>query len=72
MISTFQGNYAEAGPLFERTQAIREKVLGPGHEHVADVLNNRAMMLEEQVKIDINFYRWSSRVDTFPRVMEFA
>ncbi|CAN0599470.1 unnamed protein product, partial [Laminaria digitata] len=29
-------------PLYERSQAIREKVLGPEHPEVAQSLNNRA------------------------------
>ncbi|CAN0448690.1 unnamed protein product, partial [Laminaria digitata] len=37
-----QGKYAEAKPLYERSQAIREKVLGPEHPEVAQSLNNRA------------------------------
>ncbi|CAB1107477.1 unnamed protein product [Ectocarpus sp. CCAP 1310/34] len=41
-----QGNYAEAKPLYERSQAIRKKVLGPDHPDVATVLNNRAGLLK--------------------------
>ena len=37
-----QGNYDEAGQLFERSLAIREKVLGPDHPDVPQSLNNRA------------------------------
>ena len=44
-----QGKYAEAGPLYERFQAISEKVLGADHLEVAAVLNNRAMLLEKEV-----------------------
>ncbi|CAB1118953.1 unnamed protein product [Ectocarpus sp. CCAP 1310/34] len=43
-----QGKHAEAEPLYERSQAIREKVLGPKHPDVAEVLNNRATLLKSQ------------------------
>lgn len=49
MFLTSQGKYAEAGSLFERTQIVREKALGPGHEDVASVLRNRALLLNQQV-----------------------
>lgn len=45
-----QGKYAEAEPLYERSQAIREKVLGPDHLDVATTLHNRAELLESQVR----------------------
>lgn len=44
-----QGKYAEAGPLYERSQAIREKALGPEHPNVAAVLNAQASLLQIQV-----------------------
>ncbi|CAM9971540.1 unnamed protein product [Ectocarpus sp. 8 AP-2014] len=44
------GKYAEAEPLYERSQAIQEKVLGPEHPDVATSLNNRASLLESQVR----------------------
>ncbi|CBJ32850.1 NB-ARC and TPR repeat-containing protein-likely pseudogene [Ectocarpus siliculosus] len=44
------GKYAEAEPLYERSRAIQEKVLGPEHPHVATSLNNRALLLESQGK----------------------
>ena len=47
---TFQGRLDEAGPLFERSLAIREKVLGPDHPDVAQSLNNRALLLQDQVR----------------------
>ncbi|MGK7874280.1 MAG: tetratricopeptide repeat protein [Xenococcaceae cyanobacterium] len=37
-----QGNYTEAEPLYQRSLAIREKVLGPEHPDVALSLNNLA------------------------------
>ena len=40
-----QGKFAEAEPLYERSQVIREKVLGPEHPDVAQSLNNRAGLL---------------------------
>ena len=50
-----QGKYAEAEPLYERSQAILEKALGPEHPAVAVELNNRAGLLESQVRAVINF-----------------
>lgn len=45
-----QGKYAEAEPLYERSQAILEKVLGPEHPDVAKPLNDRVELLEKQVR----------------------
>ena len=39
----------EAGPLYDRSLAIREKALGPDHPDVATTLNNRAALLQDQV-----------------------
>ncbi|CAB1109603.1 unnamed protein product [Ectocarpus sp. CCAP 1310/34] len=44
-----QGKYIEAEPLYERSQAIREKVLGPEHSILA-TLNNRACFFGSQGK----------------------
>ena len=55
-----QGKYAEAEPLYERSQAIQEKALGPEHPDVAAVLNNWAGLLESQVRAVINFQGGSS------------
>ena len=44
-----QGKYAEADPLYKRTQEIWEKSLGRDHLNVATILNNRARLLESQV-----------------------
>ena len=44
-----QGNYAKAEPLYERSLAIKEKVLGLEHPHVAISLNNLAMLFHDQV-----------------------
>lgn len=53
----FQGKYAEAEPLYERCQAMLEKVLGPGHPDVARTLNGRAELFEKQVRAAI-VLRW--------------
>lgn len=53
MFSPFQGKYAVAEPLYERAQAIQEKLLGPEHPDVADLLNSRATLLAMQVCIHI-------------------
>ena len=45
----------EAEPLYERSQAIQEKALGPEHPDVAQSLNNRAGLLESQVRAVTNF-----------------
>ena len=42
-----QGRYAEAEPLYQRALAIREKVLGPEHPHVATSLENYAALLKK-------------------------
>ena len=46
-----QGKYDEAGQLYDRSLAIREKALGPDHPDVAQSLNNRALLLEDQVRV---------------------
>lgn len=51
MLSSFQGKYAEAEPLYERSQSIRVKVLGPDHPSVAPVLHSWANLLENQVRL---------------------
>jgi len=40
--------YAQAGPLYERALAIREKVLGPEHPEIATSLANLALLLQAQ------------------------
>ncbi|CAM9244996.1 unnamed protein product, partial [Ectocarpus sp. 12 AP-2014] len=47
-----QGKYAEAEALYERSQAIHEKVSGPEHPDVATSLTNRASSLEGQGKYE--------------------
>ncbi len=42
-----QGRYAEAEPLYKRSQAIWEKTLGPEHPHVATNLMNYAALLRK-------------------------
>lgn len=49
VFSAFQGKPAEAEPLLERSQAIQEKVLGPGHRNVAVALHHRAEICLMQV-----------------------
>lgn len=44
-----QGKYEEAKPLYKRSLAIREKVLGPDHLEVAEGLNNLSGLLLSQV-----------------------
>ena len=46
---TAQGKYEEALPLYKRSRAIREKVLGPDHPDVAQSLNNEAVLLQAMV-----------------------
>ncbi|CAM9846394.1 unnamed protein product [Ectocarpus sp. 4 AP-2014] len=48
--SMYQGKYAEAEPLYERCQAIEEKVLGSEHPSLATTLNNRGGLLYQQGK----------------------
>ena len=45
-----QGKYAEAELLNERSQTIRESVLGPEHPDVGNSLKNRAKLFESQVR----------------------
>jgi len=45
-----QGNYGEAGPLYKRSLAIREKALGPEHPDVAQTLSNLALLYQSQVR----------------------
>lgn len=50
----FQGKYTEAEQLYERCQAIYEKVTGPEHPLVATTLGNRAWLLASQVGVELN------------------
>ncbi len=45
-----QGRYAEAEPLYQRSLAIDEKVLGPEHRGVAIDLNNLAALYDDTGK----------------------
>lgn len=45
-----QGKLAEAEPLLERSQAIREKSFGQENPDVAESLNTRALLLHRQVR----------------------
>ncbi len=42
-----QGRYAEAGSLYRRALAIKEKALGPEHPRVATTLENYAALLRK-------------------------
>ncbi len=42
-----QGKYAGAEPLYKRALAIWEKALGPDHPHVAQSLENYAVLLRK-------------------------
>lgn len=46
-----QDRHAEADPLYQRSQAIREKALGPDHLDVSHVLNDRALSLYQQARL---------------------
>ncbi|CAN0339491.1 unnamed protein product, partial [Scytosiphon promiscuus] len=58
-------NNRRAGPLYERSLAIREKVYGPDHPAVATALNNRAGLLKSQGKYEEAepLYRRSLAID---------
>ncbi|CAM9165046.1 unnamed protein product [Ectocarpus sp. 8 AP-2014] len=60
-----QRKYIEAEPLYERAQAMQEKVLGPEHPGVAQSLNNRAELLRVQGKYNEAepLYRRSLAID---------
>ncbi len=47
-----QGYYAEAEPLYQRSLAIMEKVLGPEHPSVATSLENYAALLRQTARAD--------------------
>eukprot|EP00752_Nemacystus_decipiens_P014194 g12623.t1 len=49
-LATPQGKYSEAGPLYERCQAVEERALGPEHPHLAITLLSRADLLQSQGK----------------------
>lgn len=51
-IACLQGKHSEAEKLYERGQAILEKVLGPEHPDLATTLNNRAQLFKTQVGVD--------------------
>ena len=49
-----QGETSEATTLFKRTREMLEKSLGRDHPNVAAILNNQAVMLNNQVGADTN------------------
>ena len=55
-----QGNYAQAEPLYQRSLAIREKVLGPEHPDVATSLENYAD-LQRKMKRDAEAKKMEAR-----------
>lgn len=48
-----QGDYDAAETTFEKCQEISENAIGPEHPRFAIVLNNRAKLLESQVRVDL-------------------
>lgn len=54
-----QGRYDEADPLYLRAIEIGERTLGPDHPDLAKWLNNRAGLLESQVRV--NKLSWNCR-----------
>lgn len=48
----WQGNYDEADPLFLRAIDIHEKALGPDHPQLGQPLNDRALLLKTQVRVE--------------------
>lgn len=46
----FQGDYKEAGRLYERSLDMLEKALGPDHPKVVATLHNSAALLGKQVR----------------------
>ncbi len=47
-----QSHHAQAEPLYQRSLAIREKVLGPEHPAVATSLENYAALLRQTARAD--------------------
>lgn len=45
------GTYAEAEPLYGKSQAVREKLHDSDHPEVAKALNNRALLLDAQARL---------------------
>ena len=74
---TFQGDYAEAAPLYPRAAEIREKMLGPDHQDVATTLNNWALLLRDQVRAvrilwEISIEIWIASGPEHPAVVAIA
>lgn len=46
----YKSKYEDAGLMFLRALAIKEKVYGQEHGMVAAALNNRALFLKEHVR----------------------
>lgn len=67
---TIQGKLNEAGTIFKRALAIREKALGPDHVHVAESLHNLAVVLSEQVNTTLYPWEIDSRIASCTRLGE--
>lgn len=52
LLPAVQGNVAKADPLWERSEAMAKKALGPEHVGVAQMLIARAYVLETKVTTD--------------------
>lgn len=50
LFAVSQDEYEEAGSLYNRSLAIREKALDPDHPDVATSLSNLALFLRAQVR----------------------
>jgi tetratricopeptide (TPR) repeat protein len=48
VLYSHQGKYGDALPLYKRSLAIRERILGPNHPEVAGSLNNLANLYYKQ------------------------
>lgn len=50
MVIITQGKYGEAEPLYESAHVYWAKVLGSDHPDVALAMNNRAVVVDDQVR----------------------
>lgn len=50
-VGTFQGKLEEARPLYVQVLEILSATVGEEHPNYASTLNNRAMLLERQVRV---------------------
>lgn len=54
-MSSIQGKYGEAEPLFRRSLVMQERALGPEHPGVAATLNNLASLLVKEARVSEHF-----------------